>query len=57
MNDVRELEGMFVGSLTPEELEIFEKAVKGGMAYRSYEGGAGFMGLAKVRVTFGMPNE
>lgn len=47
---VRHLNGLFVGQLTPDELELFELAVERGLAYRSYEGGAGFMGLAKVRI-------
>ena len=46
---IRWAEGIFVGMLSDEELELFEEAVKEGIAVRSYEGGAGFFGLAKVR--------
>lgn len=48
---VKRIEGLFVGQLTEDELMLFEAAVKAGLACRSYEGGAGFMGLAKVRIT------
>lgn len=50
MSDLERIEGLFVGQLAERELETFEDAVKKGRAYRSYEGGAGFMGLAKVRL-------
>lgn len=42
-------EGLFVGILDENQLEEFNQAVKDGKARRSYEGAAGFMGLAKVR--------
>jgi hypothetical protein len=48
--ELRRLEGSFVSQLNEQELEAFERAVADGKAYRSYEGGAGFMGLAKVRL-------
>ncbi len=51
MSDLDRLEGLFVGQLDERELKMFEQAVKNGEAQRSYEGGPGFMGLAKVRVT------
>ncbi len=44
------LDGLHVGLLDESELWLFEKAVEDGIAYRSYEGGSGFMGLAKVRL-------
>jgi hypothetical protein len=44
------LDGLFVGQLREHELELFEEAVRRGLARRSYEGGAGFMGLARVRI-------
>lgn len=47
---LEQMDGMFVGFLDPAELWLFEKAVEDGLARRSYEGGAGFMGLAKVRL-------
>lgn len=50
MTDLERIEGLFVGQLDEYELWLFEHAVADGMAERSYEGGAGFMGLAKVRL-------
>jgi hypothetical protein len=50
LTDLRRIDGLFVGMLDKDELWLFEKAVEDGKARRSYEGGAGFMGLAKVRV-------
>ena len=47
---VTRLDGLFVGQLNEDELLLFELAIKEGLAYRSYEGGASFMGLAKVRI-------
>lgn len=49
LHDLMRCEGLFVGQLSEEELEVFDKLVKVGLARRSYEGGAGFMGLATVR--------
>lgn len=49
MNDLDSIEGLFVGQLNAAEMRLFERAVEDGEARRSYEGGAGFMGLAKVR--------
>ena len=51
MDDLRRIEGLFVGQLDERELRTFERAIEDGEARRSYEGGAGFMGLAKVRLT------
>jgi hypothetical protein len=51
--DARELdrlEGIFVGQLTPHERNIFDKAVALHLAWRDYDGLAGFMGMAKVRL-------
>ena len=50
MNDLERIEGLFVGQLGEYEMWLFEHAVADGMAERSYEGGAGFMGLPKVRL-------
>ncbi|ANW00653.1 hypothetical protein [Bradyrhizobium icense] len=44
------IEGLYVGLLTQEELEIFNKACRTNDARRSYEGAGGAMGLAKVRL-------
>jgi hypothetical protein len=46
----KRLDGMFVGMLTNEEIDSFDRCVMDGIATRSYEGAGGFMGLAKVRV-------
>jgi hypothetical protein len=50
MTDLEHIEGLFVGQLSESEMLTFERAVQAGEARRSYEGGAGFMGLAKVRL-------
>jgi hypothetical protein len=44
------VEGLFVGQLDADEMLLFEAAVKARIAYRSYEGMAGLLGLAKVRL-------
>ena len=44
--EARRLDGMLAGSLQPEE---YEHLVKAGLLHFSYEGAAGFMGLAKLR--------
>lgn len=51
MSDLDQIEGLFVGQLDERELRTFERAIEDGEARRSYEGGAGFMGLARVRLT------
>lgn len=48
--DAHEMDGMFVGMLDDDELKAFDRAVAAGVARRSYEGGSGLMGLAKVRL-------
>lgn len=45
------IDGLFVGMLDQEELEIFDEACRRHEARRSYEGAAAIMGLAKVRLT------
>ena len=50
MNDLQRLEGLFVGQLSDDELKLFEQAIKDGRAKRWYNGAAGFMGLAKVKL-------
>lgn len=44
------IEGLFEGQLTEEESWLFEEAIELAIAYRSYEGSAGFIGMAKVRL-------
>ncbi len=51
MTDLERINGLFVGQLNERELRLFERAIQDGEARRSYEGGAGFMGLAMVRLT------
>ena len=51
MTDLERIEGLFVGQLDERELRTFERAIEDGEAQRTYEGAAGFMGLAKVRLT------
>lgn len=47
---ISRLDGLFVGLLSQDEIDAFDRLVKAGLAHRSYEGGGGFMGLAKVRL-------
>jgi hypothetical protein len=50
-NRIVELNGLFIGQLTDEELIILDQAVKDGLAERDYSTPAGFfLGLGKVRV-------
>jgi hypothetical protein len=42
--------GLFVGQLDTVEMHLFEEACKLGVARESYDGAAGFLGLAKVVV-------
>ncbi len=49
------VDGLFVGMLDKEELEIFDEACRRHEARRSYEGAGGLMGLAKVRLTRSPP--
>lgn len=44
------IDGLFVGLLDDEEMEIFDAACRKSEARRSYEGAGGLMGLAKVRL-------
>lgn len=53
MMDVHEMEGMFVGLLDDAEIKALDQAVSLGLARRSYEGGGGLLGLAKVRLNAG----
>ena len=47
---IREVDGLYVGSLTDEEMESFNRCIADGFAQRTYEGPAGLMGLAKIKV-------
>lgn len=48
---LRRLNGLFVGQLTEDELELFSWGVCKGYAREVYEGASGFLGLGKVKVT------
>ena len=50
IGEVRRMAGQFVGSLHEHDIRLFQRAVDAGLAYRSYEGAGGLMGLAKVRL-------
>jgi hypothetical protein len=57
MNSLGALDGLFVGVLSDDELDVFEAACERGEAYRSYEGACGLVGLAKVRVVKSRPHD
>ncbi len=44
------LEGMFIGSLTEEELHLFNRACIDGWAQCAYIGVSGFLGYPKVKI-------
>lgn len=48
--DLEYLDGIFVGMLDADEIALLDKAVEEGVAWRSYEGVGGLLGLAKVRL-------
>lgn len=48
---IRRVDGLFVGLLSQDEIRDLDECVRLGYAVKSYEGAAGFMGLAKVRAT------
>lgn len=48
---VERVAGLYVGQLDEEEMAALDRCVKTGEAKRSYEGLAGSLGLAKVRLT------
>jgi len=49
--EVERLRGLYVGQLSPEELEVFNRMCRAGFAHRDYgHGFAGLLGLAKVRI-------
>ena len=48
LRELRHLRGLFVGQLDENELELFERGVEEGVAWRKYDGASGFLGLAKV---------
>ena len=49
VEELRRLDGLFVGQLSETERDYFEQAVADGLAWRSYEGAAGMLGIPKVR--------
>ncbi|MBO6511811.1 MAG: hypothetical protein JJ979_25570 [Roseibium sp.] len=47
---MRGLSGLFVGLLSDEEQEAFRLLKEHGLASDSYQGGAGLLGLSKVKL-------
>ena len=45
---VKQLDGLYVGQLDEDQMELFEVAVERGYARRSFDGPGGMLGLAKV---------
>lgn len=50
--DLERIEGLCVGQLRRDEMELFERAVREGHARRSYEGMMGLLGLPMVRLVY-----
>lgn len=49
-DELSAIDGLYVGMLTVDEIEMLNHAVAEGRAIRSYEGPGGLLGMAKVRV-------
>jgi hypothetical protein len=52
--EAQSFDGLFEGMLKPEE---YEHLIKSGHLRRTYEGAAGFLGLAKLRVVSNVQSE
>jgi hypothetical protein len=50
VNDLDRIDGLYIGQLTPTELDIFHDCVKRGFAVADYSGATGILGIGKVRV-------
>ena len=50
-DELERINGLYVGQLSSDEMRLFENAVEANLARRSYEGGAGLMGVAIVRLS------
>lgn len=48
--DPSRIHGLFVPQLTQEETIVFDRMVREGRARRTYQGLAGFMGVARVEI-------
>lgn len=48
--ELQRLNGFYVGQLSAEEARLFEAGVEANVAYRSYEGALGMLGLSTVRL-------
>jgi hypothetical protein len=47
---VRNLEGIYTGILSEDELDSLDRCIKDGYAYISFEGIQSLLGLSKVRI-------
>lgn len=47
---VKRLDDIYVGLLTPEELEAFDACCRHGWCRRVYTGAGGLLGLAKIQL-------
>lgn len=45
---VQQMNGLYVGLLSDDEMEAFDTACRLGLARRCYKGTSGFLGLARV---------
>lgn len=50
LEEVRPLHGLFVGQLTKDERAVLTEAERRGLAYLSYTGVSGLLGLGQVHV-------
>lgn len=57
VDDLDRIEGLFVGQLDEHEVRVLNRAIQDGKARRSYEGGAGLMGVARVRLNNPQPSK
>lgn len=50
IDEVKRLDGFYVGFLDDEEIEMFDLCVEAGIAARDFNHPGGVMGLAKVKM-------
>jgi hypothetical protein len=46
---VKEMEGLYVGMLDPNEIEILDRCISDGVAIKDYNHAGGILGLAKIK--------
>lgn len=56
LDALRGLNGIFLGLLSPAEIEAFDRLCENSLARRAYIGAAGFMSLAKVELLERLPD-